>query len=99
MAYQLNIQSAAEAETDLIIDYLTLKSPQAADKFFKELHKTYRTLQEGIVNYGLSRFPELAMQDYHAVLFNNYVLLYLEEGDVRTIAHIFHQKQDYASLV
>jgi plasmid stabilization system protein ParE len=99
MAYQLRIQSTAEAETDMILDYLTLKSPQAASKFYKELHQCYSVLKEGVIYYGLSRFPELALQGYHAVLFNSYVMLYLEEGDVRTIAHIFHQKQDYANLI
>ena len=99
MAYQLNIQPTAQAEADIILEYLMMKSEKGADKFYKDLHKTYCTLKEGIVNYGLSRFPDLALQGYHSVLFNNYVMLYLEEEGVRTIVHIFHQKQDYANLI
>lgn len=99
MAYQLNILPTAQTEADIILDYLSMKSKKAAETFFKDLHKTYLTLQEGIVNYGLSRFPDLALQGYHSVIFNNYVLLYLEEENVRTVVHIFHQKQDYANLV
>ena len=102
MAYQLRILPSAQAEADSILNYLTTKSEQAADKFYKELHHTCHVLEEGIVNYGLSRFPDLAIEGYHNVFFNSYVLLYLEdeeEEDTRIIAHIFHQKQDYANLV
>ena len=91
MAYQLNILPTAQTEADIILEYLMLKSNSAADKFYKDLNRTYLSLQDGIVNYGLSRFPDLALQGYHSVIFNNYVLLYHEEEDVRTVVHIFHQ--------
>ena len=99
MVYQLKIQPTAEAETDIILSYLKVRDEKAADRVFKELHACYEHLRDGIVDYGISRFPDLALQGYHNVFFDNYVMLYLEEGDVRTIAHIFHQKQDYANLV
>ncbi len=98
MAYQLKIQPTAEAETDIILSYLKARDEKAAEKVYKELHDCYEHLRDGIINYGLSRFPDLALQGYHSVFFNNYVILYLEEGDVRTIVHIFHQRQDYANL-
>ena len=99
MAYHLNILPTAQAEADIILNYLKTKNEKAADNFYKELHNIYKTIAEGIVDFGLSRFPELAIEGYHNVFFDNYVILYVEEGDNRTIAHIFHQKQDYASLV
>lgn len=99
MAYQIDIQDGARAETDNILNHLKLKSESSADKFYKDLYKCHAALQEGIIDYALSRFPELAKQGYHSVFFNNYVLLYFEENNVRTIAHIFHQKQNYANLV
>ena len=99
MAYQIKILTVAHAETDVILSYLKKHSQASADKFYKDLHNCYDTLQAGIISYGLSRIDSLAKQGYHAVLFNKYVLLYFEEGNVRTIAHIFAQKQDYANLV
>ena len=99
MAYQLRIQNTADAEANIILDYLASKSQKAADRFYKDLHKSYATLHDGVVNYGLSRFPELAKQGYHSLLFNNYVMLYLEEDNTRIVAHIFHQRQNYAELV
>ena len=99
MTYKLKIQQTAESEISIIIEYLTLRSPKAAKTFYNDLQQCYTTLQDGIVDFGLSRFPKLANLGYHVVLFNNYVMLYLEDDNTRIISHIFHQKQDYANIV
>ena len=99
MAYQIEFQDSARYEADAILNYLKSKDEQSADNFYKDLQKCCVQLREGIVDYALSRFVTLAKQGYHSVFFNNYVVLYFQEGDKRTIAHIFHQSQDYASLV
>ena len=41
----------------------------------------------------------LAKRGYRSALVGSYVLLYRFEGDTVYIAHIFHQRQDYATLV
>jgi len=42
---------------------------------------------------------ELAEKGYRAVLLGSYIMLYTFEDETVYIAHIFHQRQDYAQLV
>ena len=57
---------------------------------------------EAIVSY-LTAFSNQAargfVEEYHSCSVNRYVLLYYREGDDIYIAHVFHQRQDYARLV
>lgn len=99
MAYQIRILDTAHSEIDMILNNLKSRNDYSADRFYSELRKCYITLSEGVVSFGLSRFSTLAEQNYHSMFFNDYVLLYFEEDNVRIIAHIFHQRQDYAHLV
>ena len=43
--------------------------------------------------------PELAARGYRTMHVNNYVALYRVKDDMVVVAHIFHQTQNYASLV
>ena len=43
--------------------------------------------------------PELAEKGYRVALVGSYVLLYTFESETVYIAHVFHQRQDYAHLV
>ena len=99
MAYNVLFLESAVDEFEAIVCYISGYSEKGALNFKSDWYKTIENLRDGFINYGLSRFENLAKQGYHAVLFNKYVLLYFEEGNVRTIAHIFAQKQDYANLV
>ena len=99
MAYEVYIQGTATEEFERIVEYLSQFSDKAATKFKQDWYSSINSLKDGIIEYRLSRFENLAMKGFHSLLFNNYVMLYLEEDNSRYIAHIFHQKQNYAELV
>ena len=97
--YNVEIQQTAIDEFDLIVEHLTTYSEKAALKFRDEWNSCIASLEDGIVEPGLSRFENLGGAGYHSVFFGDYVLLFFNTDDTKTIAHIFHQKQDYANLV
>ncbi len=99
MACEIEIQDSAHKDIEEILAYLSSVNPAAADSFYANLRKCVADLEEGLVDYALSRFPELADAGYHALLFDDYIILYFQEDAARTIAHVFHQRQDYARLV
>ena len=99
MAYNVRILPSAEDEVDEIVEYLSHYGLQAAQHFVEAYRKQLNLLTSGVVDYGLSRMPELAQLGYHACHVNRYVMLYYREGDVISIAHVFHQSRDYARLV
>lgn len=98
-SYKVLIQSTALDEFDKISEYLAQHSERAAQKFKEDWFACLDSLEDGTVEYGLSRFENLGGAGYHSVFFGQYVLLFYKNGDTKTIAHIFHQKQDYANLV
>ena len=94
------VSAAAEAEIDLINEYLAVYSRKAADAFLDAVEDRIATLEQGVVEFPVARDPALSAAGYHSALVKSYIMLYTvaEEGEVR-IAHVFHQSQDYASLV
>ena len=99
MAYNVKILPTAEHEVDEIVSYLLGHGVNTAHRFIDKYRSQLELLASGIVDYGLSFLPELSELGYHACLVNTYVMLYYYEGDDVVIAHVFHQSQDYASLV
>ncbi len=99
MPYSTRILPTAEAELDNTIAYLTAQGPQTARKFTNEFRKQLELLSSGVVDYGLSKLPELAALGYHACLVKSYVMLYFYEDNEIVIAHLFHQSRDYTHLV
>ena len=99
MAYSVRILPSAEDEVESIIAYLASHGTSTARRFVAEYRKQLELLASDVVDYGLSKLPELAALGYHSCLVNTYVLLYYYEGDAVVIAHVFHQSQDYARLV
>ena len=93
------ILPSAEEEVEAIVSYLTALGNQAARGFVEAYRKQLTLLESGVIDYGLSKLPELASLGYHSCSVNRYVLLYYREGDDIYIAHVFHQRQDYACLV
>ena len=99
MASRALILPSAEREVEAIVDYLAGFGPQTARHFTTAYRRQLELLTSGVVDYGLSRMPELAELGYHACRVNTYVMLYCYEGDAVVVAHVFHQSQDYARLV
>lgn len=101
MACKRVILREAAREYESIVAYLAhhLKSPQAALGFIDEFDRQLDLVCENPDVRALSRMPELAARGYHATLVGSYIMLYRADKDVVYVAHVFHQSQDYATLV
>jgi len=98
MAYKAFILPTAEKELDTIVSHLMEFGTNTAKGFLDEYIKQLDLLCTGVVEYSLSRMPELAALGYHTALVNNYLFLYYLDGSKLVVAHFFHQRQNYASL-
>lgn len=99
MACSVRIQPTALRELESIVDYLSAFGPGTASSFLDEWEGALEELREGIIEHRLSRFDVLARLGYHTILVKGYVALYFKDENGIVIAHIFHQSQDYASMV
>ena len=99
MACNARIQPTALRELESIVEYLSAFGPSTAASFLDEWEKALEGLHGGIVEHRLSRFTVLARLGYHTILVKGDVILYFKEGDDVVIAHLFHQSQDYATIV
>ena len=92
------------ARDELALDRVLLMpahvSPFKLDRKTAPEEDRIAMLEQGVIEFPVARDPALSAAGYHATLVKSYVILYTvtEEGEVR-IAHVFHQSQDYASLV
>lgn len=99
IAYNVKILPTAEQEVDDIVEYLMGHGINTARRFLAKYRQQLEILQSGVADYGLSFLRELRGLGYHACSVNFYVMLHYYEGSDAVIAHVFHQSQDYASLV
>lgn len=99
MAYDVVILPSAHEELDSEIAYLTARSKKAATRLLKDYREKLESLASSIVSFPLSRMPELAARGFHTALLGDYLFLYYIEDNTLVVAHFFHQRQDYASLV
>lgn len=94
------ISEDAESELALVYDYLSMFGATTADKFLDAYEKCIAALEDGTVEFPLSRHPELREAGYRVALVNSYLVLYRATSpDEVHVAHLFHQSQDYAALV
>lgn len=101
MAYDVKVLPSAELEVEVedIVEYLSGFGMQPARHFIEDYRHRLELLASGVIDYGLCKLPEAAKLGYHACRVNSYIMLYYFEGDAVVIAHVFHQRQDYARLV
>jgi plasmid stabilization system protein ParE len=99
MAYKVRIQPSALQELDETISHLKGFGDNTASSFLTKWQNLLEGLRDGAVEHRLSRFDVLARLGYRTVLLDKYIILYFTEGEELTIAHLFHQSQDYASIV
>lgn len=99
MAYNVRIQPTALQELESTVKYLLSFGSKTASTFLNEWNKVIKNLRGGTMEYRLSRFEPLAQLGYHTILINSYIVLYFIDGDDIVVAHLFHQSQDYASIV
>lgn len=99
MAYNVKVLPTAELEVEDIVEYLSGFVVQPARHFIEDYRRQLELLASGVIDYGLCKLPEVAKLGYHVCRVNSYIMLYYFEGDAVVIAHVFHQRQDYARLV
>ena len=99
MAYDVKILPTAEIEVEGIAEYLSGFGMQPARRFVEEYRHQLELLSSSVIDYGLCKLPEVAKLGYQACRVNSYIMMYHFEGDAVVIAHVFHQRQDYARLV
>lgn len=101
MGYRLSIAREAQREYRDIVSYLVnvVKSPQAARHFMTEFDAKVENVRNHPEAFSLCHLSELAARGYWSASVMRYTFLYTVRGDDVTIAHIFHQSQDYARLV
>ena len=99
MTCKPRILESANRELGEITTYLAGYSKDAAKAFLDEYELQLDLICSKTVMYGLSRMPELAQLGYHCALVGKYLFLYYIENDAIVVAHLFHQRQDYAKLV
>ncbi len=99
MACEVRIQPTALRELEDIVAYLSVFGSNTAKSFLDAWESALTGLRDGIVERRLSRFDVLARLGYHTILVKGYVALYFQERDTVVVAHLFHQSQDYASIV
>lgn len=99
MAFRLRILPTAEEEVKSIAITLLEYGAHSATRFVDAYEKQLRLLASGVVDYGLSHIEALAQRGYHSCQVTSYVILYFYESDEVVVAHVFHQRQDYARLV
>ena len=94
------VSATARSELRNIASYLASFGSGTARSFAREFDRKVASLKEGVVEYPHARHPELAAAGYRVALVKSYLLLYKvgPDGSV-SIAHVFHQSQDYARLV
>lgn len=99
MACKVRIQPTALGELERTVEYLLGFGSNTASAFLDEWENAIECLRDGSVEHRLSRLESLARLGYRTVLVKGYIALYLKEGDDVVVAHLFHQSQDYASIV
>lgn len=99
MAYDVKILPTAELEVEDIVEYLSGFGVQPARHFIEDYRRQLELLSSGVIDYGLCKLPEVAKLGYHACRVNSYIMLRYFEDDAVVIAHVFHQRQNYARLV
>ena len=101
MGYKSVILEGAQEDLEGIVAYLHALTggSSAALEFIEEFNRQTELVCENPELYGLSRMPELSALGYRTAFVKSYVMLYFVRNDTVVIAHLFHQRQDYARLV
>ena len=101
MACSYRVLAEAQRDLDSIVAYLLDVSdgPSAAKGFLNELDEKEALVCENPLLFSLSRMPDLAALGYRTFLVKSYVVLFFYRDDCVYVAHVFHQRQDYARLV
>lgn len=101
MACRYVFLESAQEELDEAAAYLLEEtgSKRIVGNFLESIQRAIDITCEFPTMHAVSRMTELAELGYRVMLVGSYVLLYTFKEDTIFIAHVFHQRQDYARLV
>ena len=101
MACKYVLLDGAKEEIGEVAAYLLAEtgSRKTASDFLETIQRAVDMTCEFPTMHAVSRMPELAKLGYRVMLAGSYVVLYTFEDGTVFIAHVFHQRQDYARLV
>lgn len=101
MASDCVVLESAREEVESIVEYLLAVSdgPSAARSFLDSFEALLREIAANPSLHALSRLPEIAALGYRAAFMGRYAVLYFERDGRVFVAHVFHQRRDYARLV
>lgn len=95
------ILEGAQVDYESIVHYLAeaLGNPAAAVRFMDEFDRVIGLTCAYPDMHALSSLPELADLGYRPMRIMNYIALYKVVDGTVVVAHIFHERQDYARMV
>ena len=101
MAYRAVVMATAEEDLSSAVSYASRISerPGAVDALLDAFDSMLDRLETFPFLYPESDNPRLSKDGYRKAAFGNYLALYKVEEDLVKVAHIFHQRQNYAKLV
>lgn len=103
MAYKLDISENALEEIENTQKHITekLRNPTAAKQFVSDLIKCLELLKTTPEIYEYCSDSRLNRKKYRRAIIHNYLLFYTieEENKVVKIAHLYHNKKNYTSLL
>lgn len=101
MAYKVYESETARKELFRIVDYVeyVLGNPQAAEGIAAAYIGVSKKLERFPDTYPACREPRLRRDGYRKAPVGSYVVIYHRDGNDVYVDHIFHQSQNYASLI
>ena len=103
MDYKVVMMKGAEEDLDRFIAYLLFekRNEQAARNLLDDFEKTKSNLSNVAGSLKLCDNPKLRELGYRRInfLMHRYFLLYRIEGNIVFIDNIFHELQDYESMM
>ena len=98
MVYSAQITDGAKEDIAEIVRYLHAASdgPSAAESFIGEFREKLALACSVPGAFAYVRMPEFAMLGYRVMYVKNYVVLFFVDNDMVMVAHVFHQRQNYA---
>lgn len=103
MAYRLLVSEDAHADIDEIVRYIAheIKNVQAATGFLDDIERSYRSVVENPMMYGLCNNKRLQVEGYRKIVINHYLVIYRVDEAQKTvfIVRIVYGARNYAKLL
>jgi plasmid stabilization system protein ParE len=102
MAFRVAYSEQASIDLDEIIGYIhdELHSPQAAEKFYRRVMETVKTLRDNPYLFPLYHDEKLSAEGYHYVMVGNYMMFYVIDDIAKavSIARIVYGRRNIPAI-